>query len=354
MGRVVADKATVSTPQEESIDRLGVYDSGCMSGGNLSSLGSPNHSLGVHPRDYQRLDSGICVSMTEGMKISEPDFKDPKVESKVTMSPQAKVLEYYDADSDGDCQLHLAVAEGVMEVVFALIRMAPHPAYLDIQNNELYAPLHLAVLVNQPRMVRRLVVAGATTDIRDREGNTPLHLAARRGLRECASALLTPISRDELREAQVSVGFSQTQLHAALNLKNYNGEHCVHLATAGQHYAFLQYLQLQQGDLNAVEGRSGKTALHYAVNMRDEALVRRLVDCGLRVNARDWSGRTALQCAHINGDEGIARFLASVPGCDTAVDDSSDEDFEFDTDEETVAEFNDIEVNGRRIVESMA
>ena len=268
--------------------------------------------------------------------------------------------ELYEADKDGDCQLHLAIASGFTEVVFALVRMAPHPDFLDIQNNELYAPLHIAVLMNQPNMVRRLIVAGATNDIRDLEGNTPLHLASKRGHLECAEALLRSISNEELKEAQVQVSESHTNLHKILDTKNYHGEHSVHLATFGQHYTFIRFLCWSGADMNAVEGRSGKTCLHYAVNKRDVNLVgllatkRSLGGCEVDLNTRDWCGRTPLHCAIINGDTDIATLLSSQPGCETTTYQESDEDFEFDTDEDIpdLPSYGDIEVNGRYVQSS--
>ena len=86
------------------------------------------------------------------------------------------------------------------------------------------------------------------------------------------------------------------------------------------------------------------------------ALPKSMGGCGVWLNARDWSGRTAFQCCMINGDENIGNFLASLPGCDTSMDDinTSDEDFEFDTEQDGEEAYNDIEVNGIRIVNSIA
>jgi hypothetical protein len=179
---IVEDDASKST-HDIFTPRL---DSGFLSGGSLSSC-QQNLSLSsctspgvISSREYNRLDSGLCEQMSDSLTISP----DPKLQTSTSplctsnipsplpqlQSAQpppvvtANVVEnFYGVDADGDCQLHLAIADGATEIVFALIRMAPDPSYLDIQNNELYAPLHIAVLVNQQAMVRRLVVAGAAT-----------------------------------------------------------------------------------------------------------------------------------------------------------------------------------------------
>lgn len=382
MGTVVTDAAaSVVRSPRFLLNSSQQLDSGCLSGAaaNWSSPSSPS-CRSVPPRaPYSRLDSGICDDMKQ-LRMEEEDENEEEPENRKTAArmsssssskqqqqPSPSFVEYYEADADGDCQLHLAIASGFTEVVFALIRMAPHPSYLDIQNNELYAPLHIAVLMDQPAMVRRLVVAGATTDIRDTEGNTPLHLAAKRGHLRCAKALLGPISVEEMKEAAVATAAFHPpgrQLRAVLDLKNYHGEHSVHLATFGQHFEFIRFLSWMEADLNAAEGRSGKTALHYAVNRRCLELVgllatsREAGGCGVWLNAHDWAGRTAFQCARINGDEEIAALLANITGCDTTMvgGGDSDEDFEFDTDEEICGgpDFQDIEVNGVRVVESTA
>jgi len=57
--------------------------------------------------------------------------------------------------------LHLACISGYVDVVAALIRMAPHPCLLNIQNDVAQTPLHLAALTAQPTIIRMLLLAGA-------------------------------------------------------------------------------------------------------------------------------------------------------------------------------------------------
>lgn len=241
-------------------------------------------------------DSGICCDLLTRLNLSgdAPDVK-----------------EYFEPDDDGDVQLHLAVASGLADVVDALVRMAPTPDLLSIQNNQGYSPLHIAVLQSQPAFVRRLVVAGARIDLRDSEGNTPLHLTARRGNLDCAEALLRPVGVMEVGQRKSLVN---QQLADVIDERNANGEHCVHLATMGGHVAYLQFLTWNGADMNALEGRAGRSALHLAVGAKSLQLVQCLVEpkprgCGLNPDILDWHGRTAHQLSLINGQSDIAAFL---------------------------------------------
>ena len=275
-------------------------------------------------------DSGICQGMGDLSIASVSEATTCEISAMAGDSAAvAKSVfnkdawqEYYEQDEDGDVQLHLAIASGYVEVVHALIRMAPHPDYLSIQNNAMYAPLHIAVLQNQPAVARRLVIAGARLDIRDHEGNTPLHLAARRGNLECGEALLNPVSVQETQEVEL-----HTNLYAQLpiniiDMRNHAGEHPVHLATMGGHVHFLRFLCWNNADMNIPAGRAGRSALHFAVGAKNMAAIQCLIEprpsgCGVNANQPDWYGRSAYQLALLNGSEEIANFLAlHVAGID--------------------------------------
>ena len=194
---IVVDDASHSPSIKATEIRL---DSGFLSGGSLASCQNVSSGGGrLAAKEYSRMDSGLCEQMEDSLTISAatdpqdiisaqsfrqfaatgaqtctarptvtvtiPSQLPPHNQQQQPLSPPPLtpdvVQKFYGVDSDGDTQLHLAIADGATQIVFALLRMAPDSTYLDIQNNEMYAPLHIAVLCNQQAMVRRLVLAGA-------------------------------------------------------------------------------------------------------------------------------------------------------------------------------------------------
>ena len=73
----------------------------------------------------------------------------------------------------------------------------------------------------------------------------------------------------------------------------------------------------------AVDGRAGRSALHFAVGAGDLGVIECLAEprptgCGVDVNRLDWYGRSAYQLALLNGARAVALFLESrVAGLDT-------------------------------------
>lgn len=292
-----------------------------------------------HGDNNQMQDSGICGDLLNRLTLGSSS-EDPK---HLNSSLEQPIREFYEPDEDGDVQLHLVVVAGwfllsntyvlfqysynkfsylgLADVFEALVRMAPSPQLLSLQNNQGYTPLHLAVLQNQPAFVRRLVVAGAKLNLRDSEGNSPLHLSARRGYVECAEALLKPLSVHETigngSNVLVANRDEIADEESIIDQRNYQGEHCVHLAAMGGHIAFLQFLSWNGADLNALEGRGGRSALHLAVGAKNLPLVQCLAEpkpaSGLAINTDlvDWYGRTAYHLSLLNKQQEIALYLAS-------------------------------------------
>jgi len=240
--------------------------------------------------DSAYCDSGMVSSPIEtGMAhlsigapplvLTDPDNKEIKNEHEV----------YFQQNEEGDTFLHLAIILPHPEVSKTLIRLAPQPSYLNLQNDVYLAPIHLAVLTSQPEIVRDLIIGGAKTTVRDRHGNTAMHLACLNGQKECLKQLLAPVHHQQIRHD--------------LELWNYDGETCVHLAAKCCSTDIIKCLLEHGADINAREGKQGRTILHKACEEGNEILVCFLLnDCKahLDIDAETYAGLTPYQLAASN------------------------------------------------------
>jgi len=102
-------------------------------------------------------------------------------------------------------KLHLAVISQNIDAIMYLIMAAISctMSLLDLQNYEFrQTALHLAVITNQPAVVRLLVNCGASCDVRDHNGHTALHLACSRGLVQCIVEMMREFSPQERAELE--------------------------------------------------------------------------------------------------------------------------------------------------------
>ncbi|XP_068143646.1 NF-kappa-B inhibitor cactus [Drosophila tropicalis] len=245
--------------------------------------------------------------------------------------------QFYQQNDDGDTPLHLACISGYVDVVAALIRMAPHPCLLNIQNDVAQTPLHLAALTAQPNILRMLLLAGAEPTVRDRHGNTALHLSCIAGEKQCVRALTEKFGATEIHEAHRQYGhrsndkavssLSYARLPADLEIRNYDGERCVHLAAEGGHIDILRILVSHGADINAREGKSGRTPLHIAIECCNEDLANFLLDeCEkLNLETATYAGLTAYQVACILNKSRMQNILEKR-GAETLTPPDSDYD----------------------------
>lgn len=116
--------------------------------------------------------------------------------------------------------LHAAIIQNCLEATLKIISVAPHPCLFDILNDYTQTALHLAVMTDQPKVVRSLVLAGADPSIKNSEGNTALHLASISGNLECAKALTESMATCRGSSRSLNLP-NELQI---LEQRNYNGE----------------------------------------------------------------------------------------------------------------------------------
>ncbi|XP_780345.1 NF-kappa-B inhibitor epsilon [Strongylocentrotus purpuratus] len=273
------------------------------------------------------------VSSSSG-RIQLSDFKD-SVESRTANDnarPQKRPAEEslseevylttdaYDQDEEGDTPLSQSIIHEKVDIALKFIRYTSMPEFFNIRNCLGQTPLMLAVLTNQPKVCRALVVAGASVDIQDQGGNSALHLACRLGFTACIQHLTSPIQPIEMKNTVSARNYRQAQsLTSQLGLKNYEGLTCVHLATLRRDMNLLKYLVAIGANVNEPDGKSGRTSLHYAVEMNEFHLVQCILcDLGADVDAVTFDLCTPLHLAAGRGHVDIA-FLLHGARADTQV-----------------------------------
>ncbi|KAF6107465.1 ankyrin repeat domain 65 [Phyllostomus discolor] len=165
-------------------------------------------------------------------------------------------------------------------------------------------PLHLAVLRGHVPLVRLLLQRGAPVEATDCAGRTPLHEASWHGHSQVAELLLR---RGAPTAARSGAGLLPLHCAAALGCTllaglllrapgpgpeaaDAHGWTAAHWAAAGGQLPVLELLAARGG-----AGLDG--ALLVAAAAGRAAVLRLLLDCGARVDARDGAGATALSVA---------------------------------------------------------
>ncbi|XP_029442736.1 NF-kappa-B inhibitor epsilon [Rhinatrema bivittatum] len=237
--------------------------------------------------------------------------------------------------------LHLAIIHSVPDIALYFISLVT-PEVLEIQNDLYQAPLHLAVYLDQLDVVRALVRKGVNLELQDQNGNTALHLACEWDHVGCARILL--------QEDQPEDG---SQARPNLQLQNWKGLACLHIATLKRSCSLISLLLRGGADINAQEGTSGKTPLHLAVETHDRSVAGYLLRKGALVDALMFNGCTPLHLAVGRRDAGMAGLLCHS-GADTLLRNVEDETAQdlADGNEDLLAllPFDDLKISGKPVV----
>jgi len=164
--------------------------------------------------------------------------------------------------------------------------------------------IHKAVHENNVSKVKKLIAENPDLVFsKDKDGFTPLHLAAANGYKEMAEMLLASKSDVSSRDNAES-----TPLHQAA-------------AAHGQHSDLVEMLIANKADVNVAD-KQGLTPLHYAVLANNRDVVKSLLTHGANANAKDGKyGNTPLIVSVGEGYKEMAELLLAF-GADVNAADS--------------------------------
>jgi ankyrin repeat protein len=167
-------------------------------------------------------------------------------------------------------------------------------------------------------IVAALLGAGALPNVSDREGRTPLHVAAACGSHRALTLLI-----EAGADATTADAWGSTALHLAtdavvaemllragapLDAADAESRTPVHQAVAGGHDDVV-HLLLSKGASVQSADRDGRTPLHLAAAAGRALTVEKLLEHGANPNLRDGEGRSPLAWAELAGHKHVAAAL---------------------------------------------
>ena len=218
----------------------------------------------------------------------------------------------------GDPPLALAVRLNWPQL---LQRLIAHGVDLDARDSHGMSALHLAAALAREDALKQLVAAGAAPDRRAADGQTPLGVALAAGRRDLADWLdwrgwrlpRRPLQASDVPAAAI-VGDADAVrrlLDFGLPVDAVDSQGCSALlrAAGGGHRALVDLL-LARGANPALAANTGATPLSAAVSMRQAEIVDRLLDAGAGLEQRLPGDVTVLMLAAALGlPELVARLL---------------------------------------------
>ncbi|XP_013771872.1 nuclear factor NF-kappa-B p105 subunit-like [Limulus polyphemus] len=209
-------------------------------------------------------------------------------------------------DEEGDNALHLTIIHQAKQHVqqLALIHCLLHvleglPGQVINQCNNLHqTPLFLAVVTGSYKAIPPLLLNGADLNVADNEGNTPVHVAVKKG---DDTALTLLLERNNCSQHISPV--------VNLNKLNYEGFAPLHLAVLYNRERCIDRLCESGANVNIADGTSGNTALHLAVEHQPHLVRGLLKKNDVDIDAQNFSGNTALHLACTRGLRNIVIAL---------------------------------------------
>ncbi|KAL7296064.1 hypothetical protein TKK_0010618 [Trichogramma kaykai] len=195
-------------------------------------------------------------------------------------------------------------AKILAKILFDICERNNQPVLVNAQDRAGNTPLHLAVASKNRELMELLLERGASPNLANREGSTPLHSVCQmEGDEKKLAKTLLELSDEKYRPVQVDAWDKSGRTPLNLALLNDN--------------ARVMTLLLERGADPNSTNEEGQTPLHVVCRRQGdpEKLVKKFLRINeksshpVRVDARDRLGHTPLHLALMEGNAEVAKFL---------------------------------------------
>ncbi|KAL8192918.1 hypothetical protein R6Q57_027366 [Mikania cordata] len=209
----------------------------------------------------------------------------------------------------GWSELHVAVAFDRTDEVSRLIKMGEH-CTLDCKDREGRTPLYLAASKGYERCVRVLAGAGASVDAKRNDGCTALYRAAAKGNSRMVKVLIDlgadpSIVADDRHRSAIDIARDEGYNEIVEILER--GEDVLNAARRGD-LVHLESLLERDASVD-FRDQYGLTAIHVAAIKGHKDVVMLLVEFGSDLECTDVEGRTPLHMAVVGGSKDTVEVL---------------------------------------------
>ena len=195
--------------------------------------------------------------------------------------------------------------------------------FLSQPNKEGMAPLHSAFQQNNVEIVHELVQAGADFDTltQDEDGSNPFHVAAESGSAESIGVAYH--KKDDFLQKESSNNPEKQRFVLSLNTHNKKGYTPLMLSVS-KGYVKSTVTFLQAGaDPDVQHPDSGDTAVHYAAERGNAALLKTLIAFGADVKIHNNTGKLPLDVARASKVKGAKECTDILEETTKAVEEAS-------------------------------
>ncbi|XP_066904650.1 serine/threonine-protein phosphatase 6 regulatory ankyrin repeat subunit A-like, partial [Halyomorpha halys] len=182
--------------------------------------------------------------------------------------------------------LHIASYHGLTKICEMLIS---YGASLEVRDERGYTPLHYSCEEEHIDVVKSLLDSGASKDSTDIDGTTPLHIASRLGSLSIVHLLLS--------EPPAGLEFITNHGYTALHYAAWNGS------------LEIVNLLLNLGANTEAKTNDFKSPLHFASLGGHKEIVNTLVSGGANIEAADIDGMTSMHFAARERHTGVVQLL---------------------------------------------